>query len=108
MLHNYINVLNVFLESPLEDRIKNVVRENHVSKQEAEKIVLYGENVRIKLIESFYHDKWNSFLRFSLVVNTHNIGLDLIENIVKEAAARYTRASCQVTRRRQLFIRRRN
>lgn len=88
VLHNYVNVLNVFLESPLEDRIKNVILNNHVSQQEAEKIVLHSENVRIKLIESFYHDKWDSFLPFSLVVNTHSVGLDLTENIVKEAATR--------------------
>lgn len=88
VLHSYINVLNVFLESPLEDRIKNVVINNHVSREEAEKIVLRGENVRIKFIESFYHNKWDSFLPFSLVVNTHTIGLDLTEKIVKEAATR--------------------
>lgn len=88
VLYKYINVLNVFLESPLEDRIKNVVENRQVSESEAEKIVRYDENVRIKLIESFYHEKWDSFLPFSLVVNTHKIGLDLTENIIVEAASR--------------------
>jgi len=88
VLYKYINVLNVFLESPLEDRIKNVVKKRQVSVAESEKIVRYEENVRIKLIESFYHEKWDSFLPFSLVVNTHKIGFDLTENIIVEAACR--------------------
>ena len=96
ILHNYINILNVFLESPLEDRIKNVTVEQQVSTEEAEEIVLHSENVRIKLIESFYHEKWDSFLPFSLVVNTHNIGLDLTEKIIKEAATRLESSSYQM------------
>ena len=88
VLHKYINVLNVFLESPLEERIQNVMKIRQVDEGEAEKIVRYNENVRIKLIESFYHEKWDSFLPFSLVVNTHKIGLDLTENIIVEAASK--------------------
>lgn len=88
VLYRYINVLNVFLESPLEDRIQNVVMTNMITESEAERIVRYEENVRIKLIESFYHEKWDSFLPFSLVVNTHKIGFDLTENIIVEAASR--------------------
>ena len=88
VLHKYINVLNVFLESPLEERIQNVIKIRQVDEIEAEKIVRYHENVRIKLIESFYHEKWDSFLPFSLVVNTHKIGLDLTENIIVEAASK--------------------
>lgn len=88
VLYKYINVLNVFLESPIEERIQNVVMTNKITEGEAERIVRYEENVRIKLIESFYHEKWDSFLPFSLVVNTHKIGFDLTENIIIEAASR--------------------
>jgi len=88
VLHKYINVLNVFLESPLEERIQNVMKIKKVDEYDAEKIVRYNERVRIKLIESFYDEKWDSFLPFSLVVNTHKIGLDLTENIIVEAASK--------------------
>lgn len=88
ILYKYINVLNVFLESPISDRIKNVVKERKITENEAERIVRYDENVRVKLIESFYNEKWDSFLPFSLVVNTHKIGFDLTENIIIEAASR--------------------
>lgn len=88
LLHKYINVLNVFLESPLEERIQNVMKIRQVDEGDAEKIVRYNERVRIKLIESFYDEKWDSFLPFSLVVNTHKIGLDLTENIIVEAASK--------------------
>lgn len=88
VLHKYINVLNVFLESPLEERIQNVMKIRQVDEGDAEKIVRYNERVRIKLIESFYDEKWDSFLPFSLVVNTHKIGLDLTENIIVEAASK--------------------
>lgn len=88
VLHKYINVLNVFLESPLEERIRNVMKIRQVDEGDAEKIVRYNERVRIKLIESFYDEKWDSFLPFSLVVNTHKIGLDLTEKIIVEAASK--------------------
>ena len=88
VLYRFINVLNVFLESPLADRIDNVVSERSISRASAAEIVNHDENVRIKLIEAFYDEKWDSFLPFSLVVNTHKIGLDLTEQIITEAATR--------------------
>jgi cytidylate kinase len=88
VLYRFINVLNVFLESPLADRVANVASERGISSHAATEIVNHDENVRIKLIEAFYDEKWYSFLPFSLVVNTHKIGLDLTEKIITEAATR--------------------
>lgn len=88
VLYKFINVLNVFLESPFADRVDNVMIQRGIDKEKAEEIVKQNENVRIKLIEAFYEEKWDSFLPFSLVVNTHKIGLDLTEKIIIEAASR--------------------
>jgi len=74
VLHDYVDVLNVRIQAPLEVRIKNVMSMNHFSSMDqAETFMKESDQVRTSFIESFYGVKWDSATAFDIIIDSNKI-----------------------------------
>jgi len=87
VLEPFINVMNVFLKAPISHRIKNVMKWKQIDETTAVGRIKAEEEARIKIIESFYNKRWDSFSLWDLAINTHLLGLDLARKTVVDACA---------------------
>lgn len=87
VLDPFINVLNAFLKAPPMVRIQNVMNWESIGERSAADYIKKEEQTRTKIIESFYKKKWDSIVPWTLVLNTHKLGLELAEKIIIDANA---------------------
>lgn len=87
-LESFVNVLNVFLKAPKPIRIQNLMSWEQIGERSAAEKIQKEEHTRKKIIESFYKKKWDSFRPWTLVLNTHKLGLELSEKFILEANSR--------------------
>jgi cytidylate kinase len=88
VLESFVNVLNVFLKAPNPIRIQNLMSWEQIGERSAAEKIQKEEHTRKKIIESFYKKKWDSFRPWTLVLNTHKLGLELSEKFILEANSR--------------------
>jgi cytidylate kinase len=88
VLDSFVNVLSVFLKAPKTIRIQNLMTWEQIGERSAAEKIEEEEHTREKIIESFYKKKWDSFLPWTLILNTHKIGFDLCEKFILEANSR--------------------
>ena len=88
VLESFVNVLNVFLKAPKTIRIQNLMSWKQIGDRSAREKIQQEENIRKKIIESFYKKKWDSFSPWTLVLNTHKLGIELCEKFILEANSR--------------------
>jgi len=85
VLDSFINVLNVFLKAPKTIRIQNLMSCEQIGERSATEKIQKEAHAREKIIESFYKKKWDSFSPWTLVLNTHKLGIELSEKFILEA-----------------------
>ena len=88
VLDSFVNVLSVILKAPKTIRIQNLMSWEQIGERSAAEKIQEEEQTREKIIESFYKKKWDSFLPWTLVLNTHKIGFELCEKFILEANSR--------------------
>jgi cytidylate kinase len=88
VLESFVNVLNIFLKAPKPIRIQNLMSWEQIGERSATEKIQEEEHTRKKIIESFYKKKWDSFLPWTLVLNTHKLGFELCEKFILEANSR--------------------
>lgn len=91
VLESFVNVLNVFIKAPKNNRIQNLTSWEQIGERSAAERIEKEEHTRKKIIESYYKKKWDSFAPWTLVLNTHKLGLDLSEKFILEANSRVAR-----------------
>jgi cytidylate kinase len=77
--------LRLLVVAPLQTRIDNVVKAYGVSEAEAKRRVMLTESARMAFIRQYFNADMMNPLNFDLVLNTKNLDIDTIVNIVKEA-----------------------
>jgi cytidylate kinase len=87
MLHSFASVLSVFLKAPKINRIQNLMSWEDISERSAVEKIEKEERTRKKIIESYYKKEWDSLLPWTLVLNTHKLGLELCEKFIIESHA---------------------
>jgi cytidylate kinase len=85
VLESFVNVLNVFVKAPESARVRNLVGWENIGERSAADKIEQQEDIRRGVIESYYKKKWDSVSPWTLVLNTHKLGLDLCEKIILEA-----------------------
>lgn len=85
VLESFVNVLNVFVKAPITERVQNLMDWESVSERSATEKIEQQEAIRRGIIESYYKKQWDSVSPWTLVVDTHKLGLDLSEKIILEA-----------------------
>ena len=91
VLESFVNVLNIFLKAPKSIRIQNLTSWEQIGERSAAERIEQEEQIRRKIIESYYRKKWDSFAPWTLVLNTHKLGFDLSEKFILEANSRVAR-----------------
>lgn len=79
------NVLKLRLEAPLEVRIDAIIREFNMSHEEASAHIKNLDEQRRRWIKFLYDEDWHDPSLYDLSVNSHNMSLDTICDIVKVA-----------------------
>ncbi len=88
VLSPFINVVNVFLKAPLSFRVQNLMESEKIGERSAEERIRREEKNRERIIDSFYKKRWDSIEPWTLVINTHKLGIDLAEKMILDANAR--------------------
>ena len=88
VLDAFVNVVNVFLKAPLNFRIQNLMETEKIGERSAADRITREEKNREKIIESFYKRKVDSLAPWTLVIDTHKLGLDLAEKMIFDSIAR--------------------
>ena len=74
VLHDYANVLNVRIQAPWENRVRQVMADRNIADMEqAEDFVKENDKARTDFVEFFYDVKWDTAAAFDLVINTGKI-----------------------------------
>jgi cytidylate kinase len=87
VLEPFVNVLSVFLKAPLSSRVRNIMKRQQVDETTAVSKIRAEEEIRTKIIESFYHKRWDSIALWDLVINTSLFGMDRTREMIVQASA---------------------
>ena len=88
VLESFVNVCNVFIKAPRATRIQNLMTWEEIGQRSATEKVQEEAQARKSIIESFYKKRWDSFSPWTLVLDTHKLGLELAERCILEANTR--------------------
>jgi cytidylate kinase len=86
VLHDFADVLNVRVQSPLAARISRVMAQQNLTAEQAEHMVVEADRVRARFIELFYKARWDSTSAFDLVLDTSKVAPELAVTWVVQAA----------------------
>ena len=85
VLEPFVNVLNVFLKAPFSSRVQNIMKWKQIDQSSAAEGIRTEEETRRKIIESFYHKRWDSIEIWDLVLDTSLFGMDQAGKMIVEA-----------------------
>lgn len=83
VLENMPNVINVFLQADLPDRVKRAVELYGQDAEGAEAMVLKTDKRRANYFNYFTGKKWGKAENYDLILNTSRMGLDEIVEVIK-------------------------
>ena len=83
VLENMPNVINVFLQADLSDRVKRAVEVYGQDAEGAEAMVLKTDKRRANYFNYFTGRKWGKAENYDLSLNTSRMGLDEIVEVIK-------------------------
>ena len=83
VLENMPNVINVFLQADLSDRVKRAVEVYGQDAAGAEAMVLKTDKRRANYFNYFTGRKWGKAENYDLILNTSRMGLDEIVEVIK-------------------------
>ena len=86
ILQGYQNVLNVAIREPIETRIGNVMKEEDISRSDAEILVNDNDQVRQSFIQTYYGIKEDLVGCFDLAIDTSIISNETAARWIIEAA----------------------
>ena len=93
VLKDVADVLNVFVEAPLETRVERIAKRDDTSEESAEQRVKRDDKLRRKFMRRYYSTKWASPDNYDLVVDTGELSDDqAIEQILAALHALPARA----------------
>lgn len=84
-LEPFLNSFAVFLKAPQNARVRNVMRWEELSQTDAQKAVVKEEERRRGIIESFHKRHWDSMTSWTLVADTHKLGIDRVVEMIISA-----------------------
>lgn len=84
-LEPFLNVFAIFLKAPLGVRTRYVMQQKDVSQEEAEQLIRKEEETRQSIVESFYKRSSDSMKPWTMVVDTHKLGMEKVIEIIVAA-----------------------
>lgn len=83
VLQDNPNVVNVFLQADLPDRVKRAVETYHQDPEGAEAMVIKTDKRRANYYNYFTGGKWGKAENYDLILNTSRMELDQIVEVIK-------------------------
>ena len=83
VLQDHPNVINVFLQGDLEDRVKRAIDTYGQDAEGAEAMVIKTDKRRANYFNYFTGQKWGKAENYDLILNTSRIDLDKIVEVIK-------------------------
>ena len=87
LLHDLAGALHVFLQAPIEARLKSVMELFSVSEEEARKRIKHTDENRAAYIKQIYGHTWTNPSHYHLVLDTDRFGYEGTANVIVAAAA---------------------
>ena len=91
-LEPFINVFTVFLKAAKSERIKYIMREMSMDARAAEEYIAKEEEKSRGIVESIYNRKWDSMKPWTLIVDTHKLGLEKVITMITDANSKIAEA----------------
>jgi hypothetical protein len=86
VLRNHPRAMHVHVFAPFDVRVENVMAEQKVNRQGAERIVRDFDGARARYARHFYHTDWQSPQHYHLLVNAGSIARDQVAELIVAAA----------------------
>ncbi|HZT07831.1 MAG TPA: cytidylate kinase-like family protein [Chloroflexota bacterium] len=86
VLRNHPRALHVHIYAPFDLRALSVVKEQGVSRQEAERIVRDFDGARARYARHFYHADWQAPQNYHLLINAGYVGRELAADLICQTA----------------------
>ncbi len=86
VLRNHPRALHVHVYAPFDVRVQNVMTEQSVGRNEAERIVKDFDGARARYARHFYHADWQAPEHYHLLVNCGTLSRELAADLICQAA----------------------
>lgn len=87
MLHEYLNVVNIRIRAPLQQRVKNIMEITNIDDPvEAEDYVKEQEKIHHRFLQNYYDIRWDDLSLFQMVIDTCCIPVDMAAEWIVQAA----------------------
>ncbi len=83
VLQDHPNVINIFLQADLPDRVKRAIETYHQQPEGAEAMVVKTDKRRANYYNYFTGGKWGKAENYDLILNTSRMDLDKIVEVIK-------------------------
>ena len=87
-LQDYDNVLNVFIQAPLEDRIKRISVKYELSESKAKDMIYKKDKQRASYYNYYSSSKWADIKNYDLPINSSHLGIDQTVEVIAAFAQR--------------------
>ncbi len=87
-LQDYDNVLNVFIQAPLEDRIKRISVKYELSESKAKDMIYKKDKQRASYYNYYSSSKWADIKNYDLTINSSHLGIDQTVEVIAAFAQR--------------------
>lgn len=82
-LADYPNCISVFIQAPLEDRIKRISAKNNIAEGAAKDLILKTDKKRASYYNFYSNKKWGDCASYDLSVNSSILGIDKTVEYIK-------------------------
>lgn len=86
VLQNHPNVINIFLQADLDDRVHRAIETYHQPPEGAEAMVIKTDKRRANYYNYFTGGKWGKAENYDLILNTSRMDLDKIVEVIRTYA----------------------
>ncbi len=86
-LSEWSDVLNVFIQAPIEDRIKRICQKQNLSEEKAKDLIVKTDKKRASYYNFYSNKKWGMSQSYDICINSSVLGIDgtvaLLESMVQ-------------------------
>jgi cytidylate kinase len=86
VLRDYTRVLHVRIHAPVEFRVRNIIKRQKVSYDEASELVRESDRMRARYIKRYYYEDWSNPFLYDIVVNTNRMSVQMGAHFISAAA----------------------
>ena len=87
-LSEWPDVFNVFIQAPIEDRIKRISQKQNLSEEQAKDLIVKTDKKRANYYNFYSNKKWGMSQSYDMCINSSLLGIDetvqLLESVIRK------------------------